>query len=565
MSKIRMRHLSLQKQISLLVGLLCLGLVCGAALGAAYIAQQRIREAVMSDAARTAATMASLLDRGMFERFREARNIAAMEPLRDIWAGDPAQIRQVIDQLQKSFPDYAWIGFATNDGIVKAATQGMLEGQSVQSRPWFQHGLKGPAVEDVHEAKLLAGLLGSTPNNEPFRFVDVATPVQDANGRIIGVLGAHLSWTWADEARQTLLDHSNRQEEALWILGSDGTMLLGPQVGQKPFSDEQVKRMHEAKQGAFEDNSRADQFLTGYAIASGYRDYPGFNWIIISRQPDSVAFAAAYGIVWTILGFGVAVALVGLVCAFFIARGVARPLWAITEAADKIGRDPNMTLLPRVEGSAEVTRLSAALRSLLRRAGAAEQRVIDASSQHEKSISALRQLAETDALSGLLNRRGFDAMGSEAFQQFHQHGRGFAVLVIDIDFFKKVNDTYGHAAGDEVIRTVGATMTKVLRSTDTIARFGGEEFIVLLREIGHDMIMGVAQDLRRAVEIAKISHEGQHLSVTASIGGAYARNSDRDIQDLIERADTALYRAKSAGRNRVSIDGLHLQLAAAAA
>jgi diguanylate cyclase (GGDEF)-like protein len=565
MVKTGLRHLSLQKQISILVGLLCLGLVCGAAIGAAYIAQQRIREAVMSDAARTAATMASLLDRGMFERFREARNIASFEALRDIWAGDPAQIRQVIDQLQKSFPDYAWIGFATADGNVKAATQGMLEGQSVQTRPWFQHGLKGPAVEDVHEAKLLAGLLGAAPNNEPFRFVDVATPVRDASGRVIGVLGAHLSWTWADEARQTLLDHSNRQEETLWILASDGTMLLGPQVGQKPFSDEQIKKMRAAKQGAFEDNSAADQFLTGFAVASGYRDYPGFNWIIISRQPDSVAFAAAYGIVWTILGFGLAVALVGLICAFFIARGIARPLHAITEAADRIGRDPNMTLLPRVGGSAEITRLSAALRSLLRRAGAAEQRVVDASTQHEKNMSALRHLAETDALSGLLNRRGFDIMGNEAFHQFRQYGRGFAVLVIDIDFFKKVNDTYGHVAGDEVIRAVGATMSKVLRSSDTIARFGGEEFVVILREIGHDVIMGVAQDLRRAVEVAAISHQGQALSVTVSIGGAHARDSDRDIQDLIERADTALYRAKSSGRNRVSIDGLHLQLATAAA
>lgn len=565
MGKIGLRHLSLQKQISILVGLLCLGLVCGAAIGSAYIAQQRIRESVMSDAARTAATMASLLDRGMFERFREARNVASLEPLTDIWAGDPAQIRQVLDQLQRSFPDYAWIGFATADGKVKAATQGMLEGQSVQSRPWFQNGLKDPSVEDVHEAKLLAGLLGPSRNNEPFRFVDVATPVRDANGQTLGVLGAHLSWTWADEVRRALLDHSNRQEEALWILSSDGTMLLGPRLGQKPFSDEQIEGMRAAKQGAFEDTVGSDSFLTGFAVAGGYRDYPGFNWIIVSRQPDSVAFAAAYGIVWTIMGFGLAVALLGLICAFFIARGVARPLWAITEAADRIGRDPNTTLIPRVGGSAEVTRLSAALRSLLRRAGAAEQRMIEASSQHEKSISTLRHLADTDALSGLLNRRAFDALGNEAFRNFRQHGRGFAVLVVDIDFFKRVNDTYGHAAGDEVIRAVGATMSQVLRKGDTIARFGGEEFVVLLPEIGHDVIMGVAQDLRRAVETMPISHQGQSVSITVSVGGAYARDTDRDIQDLIQRADTALYRAKSSGRNHVSIDGLHLQIATAAA
>ena len=561
-----MRHWSLRQQVTLLVGVLCLALVCILAAGAAYIAQSRVRQIVMENETQDAVLTASLLDRGMFERFREARNLAAMPPLKDIWAGDPAVIRQVLEQLRTSYPDYAWIGYATPDGTVRAATQGMLEGQSVRERPWFQDGLKGPAVGDVHEAKLLATLLGPAPNNEPFRFVDVAAPVRDETGRVIGVVGAHLSWTWAEERRRAVLgSQSLSGGKSLWILSGDGTMLLGPDIGSKPFPEERVRAMRQATAGAFEDPSGTEPMLTGFAVAGGYRDYPGLNWIVIARQPDSVAFAATKGIVWTIMGLGLVIALIGLICARFIARGVARPLQTIIEAADKIGRDPTISQVPRVSGSAEIVRLSAALRSLLRRAGAAEQQVIEASSQHEKDKIALRQLAETDPLSGLLNRRGFALLADEAFGLHRRHGHSLAVLLLDIDFFKAVNDTYGHAAGDVVIQAIGTALNGTLRATDKIARFGGEEFIVLIHEVDETGIITVAQNLRRAVEALAIPYQDRTLSVTVSVGGALAGPDDRDIQDVIERADDALYKAKAAGRNRVTIDGLQIQLASAVA
>ncbi len=563
---IAIRHWSLRQQITLLVGVLCLALVCALAAGAAYIAQSRVRQIVMNNEAHDAALTASILDRGMFERYREVSNLASMEPLKTIWTGDPAVIRQVLEQLRSSYPDYAWIGYATPDGTVRAATRGMLEGQSVQARPWFQDGLKGPAVGDVHEAKLLATLLGPAPNNEPFRFVDVAAPVRDETGRVIGVIGAHLSWTWAEERRQAILHNEARPSgKSIWILSSDGTMLLGPNIGDKPFSEYRIRAMRQAKAGAFEDTAGPEPMLTGYATARGYKDYPGLDWIVISRQPDSVAFAATRGIVWTIIGLGCAIALAGLVCALLIARGVVRPLQAIIQAADKIGRDPTISQVPRVAGSSEIIRLSAALRSLLRRAGAAEQQVIEVASQHEKDMSALRRLAETDALSGLLNRRGFGLLADETFNLCRRHERPLTVLLLDIDFFKKVNDTYGHAAGDVVLQAVGNALKASLRSSDTIARFGGEEFVVLMHGVDADGIIVAAQNLRRTIEALRIEHQGQRLSVTISIGGAMAGSDDRDIQDVIERADGALYKAKAAGRNRVVIDDLQIQLASAVA
>ncbi|MBJ6127955.1 sensor domain-containing diguanylate cyclase [Microvirga splendida] len=562
-----MRHRSLRQQVTLLVGVLCFALVCIVAAGAAYIAQSRVRGIVMAHEAQQAAVISDILDRGMFERYREARNLAAMPALKTIWTGEPAGIRQTLERIQASYPDYAWIGFATPDGTVRAATQGMLEGQSVQARPWFQDGLEGPAVGDVHEAKLLAKLLGPAPNNEPFRFVDVAAPVRDDAGRVIGVIGVHLSWTWADETRQSILGSQHQGDgRSIWILSADGTMLLGPRIGSKPFPEEQVRSMRQAKAGAFEHAaSGREAMLTGFAVAEGYRDYPGLGWIVVSRQPDSIAFAATRGIVWMIMGLGCAIAAIGLVCALFIAKGVVRPLQTIIEAANRIGRDPAITQLPRVTGSLEIVQLSSALRSLLRRAGAAEQQVIATSSQHAKDVSTLRHLAETDALSGLLNRRGFSLLADDAFSLYRRYERPLALLILDIDFFKTINDTYGHVAGDAVIRSVGAALTKALRASDKVARFGGEEFVVLVHEVDAGGILTVAQNLRRAIEALTIEHQDHRIAVTVSVGGAMARRSDEDVQEVIERADSALYRAKAAGRNRVVIDGMQIQLASAVA
>lgn len=562
-----MRNLSLRRQITILVGLLCIALVAAAAIGASYVVQQRTREMIMHDAAETAAAMASILDRNMFERFREVQNLAEMTPLRDVWTGDPATARQLLEQFQKSLPDYAWIGFATPDGAVRVATGGLLEGQSVDGRPWFRNGLKARMVGDVRQAQLLVGLLPANPNGEPIRFIDIAMPVHNAKGELVGVLGAHLSWNWAKEQRRVLFALPEKKRgKSVWILAADGTVLLGRgALGEKPFSAAEIEEMRREQNGAFEDLAENEAVLTGFSFTSGYRDYPGLGWIVISRQPDRIAFAAVHGIVMTILTIGGLVAILGLISALFIARGVADPLRRIIEAADSFGRDPNVTSLPRTGGSAEIVRLSAVLRSLLRRAGAAEQRIAEASSQHEKDLTALMQLAETDALSGLLNRRGFDRIGNEAFHSFKSHGESFAILMVDLDHFKNVNDTYGHVAGDDVIRTVGHAMKRVLRTTDRLARFGGEEFIVLVRAAGRDEVPAIAQKLRRAIETTSTLHQEHWVSVTASVGGAIVRETDRDVQDVIERADTALYQAKAAGRNRAVIDELQLQLTTSAA
>jgi hypothetical protein len=137
-----MSRLSIQAQITLLGGLLAILLVMATVAGSGYLATQRETTVAEEHMHRLAGRMARALSRGMFERYREIGLHARIEPLRDAWLGDPDRARAILDELQKSLPEYAWIGFATTDGVVRAATQGMLEGEQVGSRPWFQNGLK---------------------------------------------------------------------------------------------------------------------------------------------------------------------------------------------------------------------------------------------------------------------------------------------------------------------------------------------------------------------------------------------------------------------------------------
>jgi diguanylate cyclase (GGDEF)-like protein len=188
-----------------------------------------------------------------------------------------------------------------------------------------------------------------------------------------------------------------------------------------------------------------------------------------------------------------------------------------------------------------------------RRVVEAEQEAAQQAQRHALDVEELRRIADTDPLSGLPNRRAFLASAEEAFAYYKRYGRSIGVLVVDIDHFKQVNDRFGHAAGDAVIREVGRRIAETVRGTDRVARFGGEEFVVLLREIGADDIRGLAERMRATVREAVTAFEGRSIPVTISIGAAVVDPGDRDIQDLIERADLALYGAKADGRDRVAM------------
>ena len=160
-------------------------------------------------------------------------------------------------------------------------------------------------------------------------------------------------------------------------------------------------------------------------------------------------------------------------------------------------------MLARQTGSVEVVHFTRALRSLLRRVGLAEERTREAelratenALQLQEDLTRLRQLADTDFLTGLMNRRAFLTAADDAMKFCRRYKRSMAALMIDIDHFKKINDTHGHAAGDDAIRAIAGIIGNSIRTTDKAARFGGEEFVVLLREIDQETALLLAERMR---------------------------------------------------------------------
>lgn len=160
-------------------------------------------------------------------------------------------------------------------------------------------------------------------------------------------------------------------------------------------------------------------------------------------------------------------------------------------------------------------------------------------------LHELRRDAETDDLTGIANRRAFVAAAEEAEARNREHAHVYSLLLVDVDHFKQINDRQGHAGGDTVLKVVTATLSRCLRQSDLLSRYGGDEFAVLLAGIGMPEAAEVAERMRSAVAGL------EEMVVTLSIGLAVSDVKDGSWESTIERADRALYRAKSEGRNRV--------------
>ncbi|WP_187181990.1 sensor domain-containing diguanylate cyclase [Rhizobium sp. WL3] len=566
--------MTIRLQVALVTAVTCIAAVGIAAVGAAMVAKSGAQANANQQLQTLARNMADRLDQHMFERYREIQNIANLGPLRAVWSKDAAATRGILEQLQTSLPEYAWLGFATPDGIVHAATKGMLEGVSVAQRPWFVDGLKQPTVKDVHDAKLLDKLLRTSPDEAPFRFVDVAMPVFDSNQELAGVLGAHMSWTWADDVRKTVLTSQDEESAAdLWIAAKDGSLLIGP--ADRKVDPSLLAQAAKSNGVLFMDTSGAAPMLAAAVATRGQGDYPGLGWNVVARMPVSVIYAPANQLVLQILLLGGVVAAVASAVAWTLAGSVTNPLKALADSLDLVGRQSDVTSVERQNGSLDILKLSAAVRSLLRRVGTAEsvqmtdaatidtlqREVADQKKEVEQKIlrygadlHALQLLADTDGLTGLLNRRAFLPFAEDAWNYHKRYDRPFSILMFDIDHFKRINDTYGHAAGDDVIRKMGEIISAGIRATDKVARFGGEEFVVLLRETDETSASMMANRLREQIARTVVIAGEHRISFTTSVGCALGSSAARDLEDVIHLADTALYAAKSGGRNRVVMD-----------
>lgn len=175
--------------------------------------------------------------------------------------------------------------------------------------------------------------------------------------------------------------------------------------------------------------------------------------------------------------------------------------------------------------------------------------------QLQSMSDQFKHLSRTDRLTGLNNRGYWEEELKREYARHRRYGSSASLVIFDIDHFKKVNDTYGHQAGDTVIQSLAKIVSEQIRDTDIAGRYGGEEFVVLLPDVDAAGGRVFAERLRGVVERLQISHEGQVIPFTVSLGVADLSEPCHDHQQLIERADQALYGSKRNGRNQVTVYG----------
>lgn len=555
---------SLRMQIALVFGTLVIALAVLLSLGFGELLKHRIQRDAGDSLQAVADNAGKLLATGLMQRSLEAEVLASAAM---VWSAglDSPEAQHMLARSQAMQPSNLWIGVADAQGVVRNATGGLLLGHSVAQRPWFQRGLQEVHVGDVHPAQLLESLLPPTASGEPHRFVDFAAPIR-IGPTTVGVLGIHGSWEWTREVLEGLAPSTSAENAVeLFIFDRQGQLILAPRrhstmlqaAGQRLPEGVHINNNRDGGrlQTAVVPWLDGKRYLTAATQLQARNAASDLGWRIVARQPVELAFAEADRTVRMALAIGLTAALMASALAWMAARRLSDALYALADAASAVEAGHPGSNIPAMDSNREVHQLSQALGRMTHRLLAAreamEEKVRLRTLELEAANRALDLQARTDALTGLLNRRGFETQMAFALALARRSTRPLSLIAVDVDHFKRVNDTYGHEAGDEVLRRLARTLETRLRGSDVIARLGGEEFVALLPDTDLEGARAIAQTLVTAMAQQQDPVVG---TITVSAGVASMRGADDTGAAILRRGDIALYEAKGQGRNRVCVE-----------
>lgn len=457
---------------------------------------------------------------------------------------------------------YHLIILTDREGAVIAASPHQSAG-----RPAYRGEVAWEAAFDGGKGKRFIGDITWDPVLSAYT-LNMAIPVR-RNGEIAGVL---LLIHTVDRLFKSVTDvHIGRTDHTM-LASSDGSLLFCPVFQIKNHTLSQA-----LSQGIFKDEdgwstTRSDVHYPGREAINGYspislkiedlspKSLGGQRWYIFTSQNPEETYQPLRSLLgWTALSAGMGVLiLVGL--AVLVVRTIVRPITLLRGQAQEIIRgihalplDRRKTTSPyvmpemNIHTGDEIEDLAGAFTGM---AGALEnsRRLLD------ETTRRLEEMAITDELTGLYNRRHVMEELKAEFSRSMRFSLPLSCMVIDLDFFKDVNDRHGHLAGDEVLRQISTLFHNNFREPDILARIGGEEFLVILPQTDIQGAMAKAEWLRGQVEQRVFTiDQGKTIRLTISIGvAAYPDERIHNMDHLIKVADDALYRSKETGRNRVS-------------
>lgn len=480
----------------------------------------RLDQNLLQDKGEVLQAIAQGIAKSLTNGLKQRRRELALQAQAPVFIGAPLDspaLLSGIEQLRQASPGYAWVGIVTPDGRIASAN-------------------------------------GVSPSPR----IEFAAPLYDAAGKLRGALAAETTWEWVS----TLIDERLPRNSAgegmqVFIVGQNNRALF-PSAAASQTEMPLPLGSANYRQGDWPEGN-------AYLYADANIDAaPG--WRVIVRQPPQKALASLNQLLATLVLPEAVATLLLIVVVYQLARAFSRPLETLANTAQRISAGEEKVEWNTDAGALELRQLSTAIRQmattlLARRAelvamnASLEKKVeertealSEANRQLAERATLLEQIARNDALTGLGNRMAATERLTAEYQRFHRSYAPYSVLLMDADHFKRVNDTYGHAVGDQVLQQIAATLHSVARTTDFAARYGGEEFLLLLPDTDAEGAMKLAERIRLAISAASNTPAGL---ITVSIGAASAHEDDDTHETIVQRADVALYRAKANGRNRV--------------
>ncbi len=331
--------------------------------------------------------------------------------------------------------------------------------------------------------------------------------------------------------------HFHRDGSYLYVVGQDGKLLYHPEsnrIGESAIRNEAVRAVSAGQTGAL-------HIINSYGIEmlAGFAPVPAVGWGIVAQRPLSVTLAPLGQLMSTMLWNAAPLGILSLVLIWLFSRSISAPLWQLAKNAE-------------TGDVREAISQVKAVNSWYFEAAQLKKAVLVSFRTLSERIGELDIATLTDPMTRLTNRRGLE----RALNQFERSDTPFGIIAFDIDYFKSINDRFGHSTGDQVIVELTRCMRAIGRPQDILCRFGGDEFLVLLPNVDANVATLVAERLRKAIETHAFSSVG---NVTISAGVSHYPETEDEPDLAIRQADKALYLAKSQGRNQVASCQKHNQ------
>jgi diguanylate cyclase (GGDEF)-like protein len=432
----------------------------------------------------------------------------------------PTFVTQQLDRLQNLNPSYAWIGFTSPKGKVLAASDNLLVGADVSERAWFQSGLQRLFVGDPRNAVALATILPPTLTGEPIRFVDIAFPLRHQNGDLLGVIGAHLLWDWANTVTQDALNDLDSAVTAeVFIADSRGTWLLKPAAESSSNKEQLMQR------------SPAGSYIYADASVRSAIDEDGLGWRVMVREKSEIAYAPIYESRFFLAWFLTLSSILFMVVGWFFAGRIVQPIVTLrdTAAARRSGQSKAYHSAPS--------------------SSADETGILD---------RIIHDMAFTDGLTGLANRRQLNDQ-LEALLAIPPSKRPqSALLLVDLDKFRYLNDTRGHAAGDEMLVMLAKRLAARVHPPNLLARLSSDEFGIIFQKDAQDgglldaRARAFAYEMLAAISQPFLLKTGQYHA-SASIGICLLHHESLGGAQALQHAELAMFEAKHADHEKVQV------------